>query len=148
MLQPLLKGARRSASTRFVVGFTTLFVVGFMTLSLIRQQQQQQLETVNDELSITGHDGGGDWKGKSVAEMSDEEVRQYLHWPNSSACYVTNDFGGQIVRFNGRVAIDGQKTVCMDDAVVPRPGKCLVYSFGINNEWSFDELMEEYGCQV
>ena len=26
--------------------------------------------------------------------------------------------------------------------------KCTVYSFGINNEWSFDRAMVEYGCRV
>jgi hypothetical protein len=44
--------------------------------------------------------------------------------------------------------IDGQKAVCMDPQVAPNPENCLVYSFGINNEWSFDEQMENYGCRV
>jgi len=45
--------------------------------------------------------------------------------------------------------IDGQKAVCLDPAVRPPvDGRCLVYSFGINNEWSFDEMMEMYGCKV
>ena len=44
--------------------------------------------------------------------------------------------------------IDGQKAVCLDPAARPTPGRCLVYSFGINNEWSFDEMMETYGCKV
>ena len=26
--------------------------------------------------------------------------------------------------------------------------KCTVYSFGVNNEWSFDRAMVEYGCRV
>jgi len=50
---------------------------------------------------------------------------------------------------NGTIrAFDGQKAVCLDKDVAPRPGHCLVYSFGINYEWSFDEEMETYGCNV
>ncbi|CAL4245741.1 unnamed protein product, partial [Meganyctiphanes norvegica] len=26
--------------------------------------------------------------------------------------------------------------------------QCIVYSFGINNEWSFDDAMGQFGCQV
>ena len=33
----------------------------------------------------------------------------------------------------------------MDFQVEPEVNNCLVYSFGINNEWSFDETMEKYG---
>jgi hypothetical protein len=36
----------------------------------------------------------------------------------------------------------------MDEGVAPTPGSCTVLSFGINNEWSFDDAMEEYGCDV
>jgi uncharacterized protein YfbU (UPF0304 family) len=43
---------------------------------------------------------------------------------------------------------DGQKAVCIDPQVAPQPGECLVYSFGIADDWSFDEEMEEYGCEV
>jgi hypothetical protein len=39
---------------------------------------------------------------------------------------------------------DGQKAVCIDPQVAPQPGECLVYSFGIADDWSFDEEMEEY----
>ena len=56
--------------------------------------------------------------------------------------------------------IDGQYPVCLDPKVMPissyrnpksRRGfkkSCLVYSFGVNNDWSFDEAMEAYGCEV
>jgi len=43
--------------------------------------------------------------------------------------------------------IDGQYPVCLDE-MPPPPDPCLVYSFGINNEWRFDDTMEAYGCQV
>jgi len=45
------------------------------------------------------------------------------------------------------VGIDGQYPVCLDP-IPPMPKKCLVYSFGINNEWSFDQAFDTYGCQV
>lgn len=41
-----------------------------------------------------------------------------------------------------------KKTVCIDPEVAPDPDECLVYSFGINNEWSFDEEIRNYGCEV
>lgn len=44
--------------------------------------------------------------------------------------------------------LDGQKAICLDPAVAPQPGRCLIYSIGINNEWSFDDAMEQYGCEI
>lgn len=44
--------------------------------------------------------------------------------------------------------LDGQKAICLDPKVAPQPGICLIYSFGIDKEWSFDQHMESYGCEV
>ena len=33
-------------------------------------------------------------------------------------------------------------------SVAPNPSSFLVYSLGIDNDWSFDETMEKYGCEV
>ena len=36
----------------------------------------------------------------------------------------------------------------MDPEIKPEDDQCLVYSFGISGEWSFDEAMQAFGCQV
>ena len=43
---------------------------------------------------------------------------------------------------------DGGWNVCHDRKYRPKP-PCLIYSFGINNDWSFDEQVSKtYGCNV
>ncbi|KAK4006706.1 hypothetical protein OUZ56_011865 [Daphnia magna] len=78
--------------------------------------------------------------------LSGYELLQYFMWSNSSSCNLSHDFGGQLGK--NPTGIAGQKAICIDSRVAPQPGKCLVYSFGINKEWSFDEHMELYGCEV
>ncbi|KAK7065261.1 hypothetical protein SK128_006595, partial [Halocaridina rubra] len=43
---------------------------------------------------------------------------------------------------------DGLKYICMDPVFNIKPGNCNVLSFGINNEWSFDDEMDKFGCKV
>lgn len=69
----------------------------------------------------------------------------YLENPQRS-CRKLTLFGGK--SFHGSGPIDGDKFVCLDTDVAPPPGRCLVYSVGINNEWSFDRAMVRYGCEV
>ncbi|XP_063598612.1 uncharacterized protein LOC134775082 [Penaeus indicus] len=44
--------------------------------------------------------------------------------------------------------LEGSKVVCMDPDVTPKKSGCVVYSFGVEDEWSFEEEMEGYGCEV
>lgn len=37
------------------------------------------------------------------------------------------------------------KMICLDNIL---PGSCIVYSFGINYQWDFDDYMHNYGCTV
>ena len=76
-------------------------------------------------------------------------VNYLRHW--NETCRLYFEFGGQIGSFgsNHVTGIDGQKAVCLDPGLVPSSdGNCLVYSFGISDDWSFDEAMEAYGCDV
>ncbi len=81
--------------------------------------------------------------------LTAQQLMEYLTWPNRTACERMFDFGGSVIHFPTMLGMfDGQKAICLDPEIAPRLNNCLVYSFGINNEWSFDEEMESYGCQV
>ena len=44
--------------------------------------------------------------------------------------------------------MDGKKAVCLDRGLMPPGGPCLVYSFGIRDDTSFETEMVEFGCTV
>ncbi len=91
-----------------------------------------------------------DYEKTAMGTLSAPQIIDYLLWTNQSSCQIAQYFGGRMVTSADglSVALDGQKAICLDSAVAPIADKCLVYSFGISNEWSFDEAMELYGCQV
>ena len=41
--------------------------------------------------------------------------------------------------------VDGDKFVCLDNLMERRDGDCIVYSFGIANDWSFEDQMSTLG---
>jgi hypothetical protein len=95
------------------------------------------------------------WKTIDMKTLSEKQVTDYFLWTNQSSCRVIQYFGGIMVSSaTGLVSMEGQKAVCLDYSVRPvgamsgLPKRCLIYSFGINNEWSFDEAMELYGCEI
>jgi hypothetical protein len=106
-----------------------------------------------------------DWRSADVTKFTSDQLHDYLYWSNRSSCNLIHDFGGFMINatilrklWGGSmglwktmeqmpVGIDGQYPVCLDP-IPPTPGHCLVYSFGINNEWSFDQHFDSYGCQV
>ncbi|XP_018024841.1 uncharacterized protein LOC108680527 [Hyalella azteca] len=76
-----------------------------------------------------------------------------LNWHNffeyieeADGCSNIKMFGGK--PYGGTNVLDGDKAVCLDANVAPTPGSCIVLSFGISNEWSFDDAMEQFGCKV
>ena len=44
------------------------------------------------------------------------------------------------------IAVDGDKFVCMD--TFGDDNGCLVYSFGIANDWTFEDFIVQFGCSV
>ncbi len=68
---------------------------------------------------------------------------------DESACTVVKSIGG---KWGPCHTIDAEKEVCFDPelelAARGASGDCLVYSFGIGKDWSFEEGMAELGCRV
>ena len=161
-----------STGRRVVVVLLTIVVVGMLMSMFHRFSDSKEVEAINELLSTNHLTGGGQKCSlvaapvatdghfarffptdahllrKSIDQMDDAELLQYMHWSDRASCYLSYDFGGVHIIHNGITGIDGQKAVCMDRGVRPVPAKCLVYSIGIANDWSFDELMERYGCEV
>ena len=78
-------------------------------------------------------------------------------------CIVKKSVGGQWIRLSESLKswceeqgncetwpqMDGVKTFCMDkiyqDVI---SDSCLIYSFGLSDDWSFEEVMTKLGCEV
>jgi len=83
----------------------------------------------------------------NVEELSDsvamDTVYQLVAQPLQGVCRTLKRFGGAWVVVHN--AFDGDKFICLDQIREPN---CLVYSFGINNEWSFEDMADHMGCEV
>ena len=81
--------------------------------------------------------------GKSVGSLLPpipEDVAKEIGFPvNMHAC--------QSFARVGRVG-DGGKYICLDHMAFGPSGECVVYSFGINFDFSFDKAMSILGCKV
>jgi hypothetical protein len=69
-----------------------------------------------------------------------------MNFPLQSICAVSKFFGGQWVSAYG--CIDGNKFVCLDNFYEDvKRGECLIYSFGVAGDWTFEEAMASMGCR-
>ena len=44
--------------------------------------------------------------------------------------------------------VDGDYFVCMDSILVKKDKPCIIYTFGIANDWSFEDGMDYLGCEI
>ncbi|XP_047479158.1 probable methyltransferase-like protein 24 [Penaeus chinensis] len=58
-------------------------------------------------------------------------------------CNKSKNFGGP-----PRGTYDAQKSICVDERFKISPNNCIVFSFGINNDFSFEDDMADFGCKV
>ena len=82
----------------------------------------------------------------SIPKLRDQ-FYSFVNMPVQSVCTVGKFFGGRWLGQCG--AFDGHKFVCLDqfyEDVIN--GRCLIYSFGIAGDWSFEEAMAELGCTI
>ena len=87
-----------------------------------------------------------DGKGLSAAALKDR-FYNVLSLPLQTVCEKSVKIGGEWLTYCG--FLDGDKYVCFDKLQKNLDnGDCLVYSFGIADDWSFEDLMAGLGCEV
>ena len=64
-----------------------------------------------------------------------------------TVCNVKVRLGGKYL--SGCHVMDGQKYVCLDELIRDISNQeCVVYSFGIKDDWSFEDSIAGFGCKV
>ncbi|XP_069941194.1 uncharacterized protein [Cherax quadricarinatus] len=117
------------------VGIVLLFYVGQDRVVIqVDRPQIDAPEEEKDERSVQ--------PCPVVGLESIEQYRAYLH-NTESTCEKMEQFGGK-----PPAPVDGIKFVCLDHRFNIKPGNCTVFSFGINNEWSFEDDFAKFGCKV
>ena len=73
---------------------------------------------------------------------------QVLSRPRRGICKMGKLFGEH--KWNPvRASTDGLKYICIDKLYADiKANRCLVYSFGLADDWSFEESMVALGCTV
>lgn len=109
----------------------TLSGIVFLTL------KHQQLIANKGEKILSSLFGNNDHQSLNPSEKS-------------STCEEKYYFGGPLFTRPVPKVIENykQKAVCLDPKVSPEVNNCLIYSFGIQYDWYFEESMENVGCQV
>ena len=84
-------------------------------------------------------------------KQTSQDIRQQfyslINMPLQSVCSVGKFFGGNWQTYCG--AMDGHKYVCLDKLYADiQSGDCLIYSFGISDDWTFEEAMAQLGCTI
>ncbi|KAI9563628.1 hypothetical protein GHT06_011092 [Daphnia sinensis] len=130
-------------SAKIIVRFLLCLAVLslFLTLYELAYFSHEDNRLVNTEASTTS-DEMDSWSVSQMMAFLDSG-----RMTNRSSCNVFYEFGGVVINDTYRYK-DGQKSVCLDDGLKPAVNDCLVYSFGIDNEWSFDDDMAKLGCDV
>ncbi|XP_045118049.1 uncharacterized protein LOC123508393 [Portunus trituberculatus] len=148
--------------TIHIIFLTTLILVTLLTLS--RYYQEQQLQplvmrncggTSNSSIvGSTSKDGAfyrasniakfnEDW-GKKVCPLQDlHDLTNFFEYIYTSIvpCDYKMMLGGRLLGKSSKM--DGDKWVCMDKQFNISPRNCLIFSFGVGADWSFEDEAEK-----
>ena len=87
-----------------------------------------------------------DFKSKTPTELQ-TLFHKFVQNPLMGICPSLKRFGG--VYQECCKYWDGHKFVCISEVMHDvENDKCLVYSFGVSEDWSFEKAMSDLGCQV
>ena len=87
-----------------------------------------------------------DFKTKTSSELH-SLFDKFVANPHGGRCPNLQRFGGEF--HEDCHYWDGHKYICMTELMGDvENGSCLIYSFGVNNDWSFENVMDNFGCRV
>ena len=83
----------------------------------------------------------------NISDSDDDTFHSIVMDTFDTACSTKARIGGKYIP--KCFAMDGQKYVCMDELMMDvKNQKCVVYSFGIGSDWTFENTMASFGCKV
>ena len=87
------------------------------------------------------------FRNTNPAKSTMDEYHRIIMDTFDTVCHVKARLGGKYLSWCH--VMDGQKYVCMDDLMddISRQD-CLVYSFGIGGDWTFEDEISSFGCKV
>ena len=87
------------------------------------------------------------FNSNKVVNYINDFFHQFIQNPHRAYCKEIKRFGGYfnpVCKFT-----DGSKFVCMDELLKDiENGECLIYSFGVAEDWTFEDIMDGLGCEV
>ena len=87
-----------------------------------------------------------DFKAKTPSELH-SLFNKFVANPHGGRCPNLQRFGGEF--HEDCHYWDGHKYICMTELMGDvENGSCLIYSFGVDNDWSFEKVMDDFGCRV
>ena len=76
-----------------------------------------------------------------------DRFQQFIQNPMDLVCKDIQKFGGHYI--SKCKYTDGGKFACMDNLLKDiQNQECLIYSFGINQDWTFEDMMDRFGCKI
>ena len=87
------------------------------------------------------------FKSKKDTDYVNNFLQEFIQSPQVGYCKEIKRFGGYYV--SNCKYTDGQKFVCMDDLLKDlENNECLIYSFGVKDDWTFEDIMDSFGCTI
>ena len=84
---------------------------------------------------------------KQKGEQIESTLHAFIMDPTDTACKEKHRFGGGYLSYCHYV--DGGKYMCMDELIYNiLNNECVIFSFGISHEWTFEDMMDDLGCTV
>ena len=111
----------------------------------------QSMKTIYEQICLIDKEKTELLKNIDFQSITNDELRDLFHQiimnPHNGRCSTLQRFGG-VYRPDCKYW-DGQKFMCMPDVYEDiENNECLIYSFGIANDYSFEQALGLLGCKV